>query len=247
MPIVPVALVLAIPLGGALKIESHGVVMLTALGLTVALTFPIAMGVLQGSALLGRRRNAGHSLRAPARLLGLMAIVVSASVEQFRDGVRRHCGWSSGGCPSTRAADTRSSAGPPALGPFLRYLWPVLVGLIGISVLTTVDLLVVKARFAPDVAGEYAAASAFARIAFFLPATILTVLFPVTAARQARGEDTKDILGRSLLVTAAFGALLTLFYGMTGRGLMSTSFGAEFADGGDLLVLFTVSMTSIRS
>ena len=83
----------------------------------------------------------------------------------------------------------------PALGSFLRYLWPVLVGLIGISVLTTVDLLVVKARFAPDVAGEYAAASAFARIAFFLPATILTVLFPVTAARQARGEDTKDILG----------------------------------------------------
>ena len=131
----------------------------------------------------------------------------------------------------------------PGARTVLRYLWPVLVGLIGISVLTTVDLLVVKARFAPDVAGEYAAASAFARIAFFLPATILTVLFPVTAARQARGEDTKDILGRSLLVTAAFGALLTLFYGMTGRGLMSTSFGAEFADGGDLLVLFTMSMT----
>ncbi len=92
-------------------------------------------------------------------------------------------------------------------------------------------------------AGEYGAASAFARIAFFVPATILTVLFPVTAARQARGEETKDILGRSLLVTAAFGALLALFYGMTGRGLMRTSFGAEFVDGGDLLVLFTASMT----
>jgi hypothetical protein len=131
----------------------------------------------------------------------------------------------------------------PSLRPFLHYLWPVLVGLIGISVLTTVDLLVVKARFAPDVAGEYAAASAFARIAFFVPATILTVLFPVTAARHARGEETKDILGRSLLVTAAFGSLLALFYGMTGRGLMRTSFGAEFVDGGDLLVLFTASMT----
>ncbi len=34
----------------------------------------------------------------------------------------------------------------PELGSFFRYLWPVLVGLIGISVLTTVDLLVVKAR-----------------------------------------------------------------------------------------------------
>ena len=102
-----------------------------------------------------------------------------------------------------------------ALGSFLRYLWPVVVGLIGIAILTTVDLLVVRARF-PDDAGPYAAASAFARVAFFLPATILTVLFPRTAARQARGEDTADILGRSLIATAIFGGALAAFYWMTG-------------------------------
>ena len=38
-------------------------------------------------------------------------------------------------------------AARPALGPFLRYLWPVVVGLIGIALLTNVDLLLVKARF----------------------------------------------------------------------------------------------------
>ena len=61
-----------------------------------------------------------------------------------------------------------------------------------------------KARFSGDDAGAYAAASAFARVGFFLPATILAVLFPRTAARQARGEETEDILGRSLLATALF-------------------------------------------
>ncbi len=244
-PIVLVALVLAIPLADALKIESHGVVLLTALGLAVALTFPIAMGVLQGYqrfVAVAAMQVVPSALRLA--LLGLLAIV------GFRLGgavfATVLAGIAAGALavvlvrePLMRGARRAR----PELGPFFRYLWPVLVGLIGISVLTTVDLLVVKARFSPDVAGEYAAASAFARIAFFLPATILTVLFPVTAARQARGEDTKDILGRSLLVTAAFGALLTLFYGMTGRGLMGTSFGAEFTDGGDLLVLFTASMT----
>ena len=244
-PVVALALALAVPLGEALKIGSHGIVLLTALGLAGALTFPIAMGVLQGyqrfvavaamQVVPGALRLCLLALLAVAslRLGGAVAatvitFVASAALAVYL--IRE---------PLSRGARRAR----PALGSFLRYLWPVLVGLIGISVLTTVDLLVVKARFAPDVAGEYAAASAFARIAFFLPATILTVLFPVTAARQARGEDTKDILGRSLLVTAAFGALLTLFYGMTGRGLMSTSFGAEFADGGDLLVLFTMSMT----
>jgi O-antigen/teichoic acid export membrane protein len=245
VPIVALGLVLAIPLGRALHIESRGVVLLTAAGLVGALTSPIAMGVLQGYQRFGA--VAGMQVFPSALRLGLL-------------GLAALVGLSLGGAVLATVLAGLAGAGlalalvreplvrgarlaRPALGPFLRYLWPVLLGLIGISVLTTVDLLVVKARFAPDVAGEYAAASAFARIAFFVPATILTVLFPVTAARQARGQDTEDILGRSLLVTAAFGALLALFYGMAGRGLMGTSFGAEFADGGDLLVLFAVSMT----
>src|SRR5207253_1218576 len=73
----------------------------------------------------------------------------------------------------------RGSAGPrPELRPFLGYLGPVVVGLVGIALLTHVDILVVKARFSAHDAGAYAAASAFARVGFFLPATILAVLFP---------------------------------------------------------------------
>ena len=55
-------------------------------------------------------------------------------------------------------------------------------------------------------------------------------------------RETRDILGRTLIVTAAFGLLLTLFW-MTGRGLVGTSFGTEFTRGGDYLVLLTLSMT----
>ena len=42
---------------------------------------------------------------------------------------------------------------------FLRYLWPVAVGLVGIALLTNVDILIVKARFSGHEAGAYAAAS----------------------------------------------------------------------------------------
>src|SRR4029079_19163945 len=40
-----------------------------------------------------------------------------------------------------------------------------------------------------------------------------------------------------------FGAALTVFYWMTGRGLIHTSFGGEFASGGDLVVALTISLT----
>ena len=135
----------------------------------------------------------------------------------------------------------------PDLRPFLRYLALVALGLVGIALLTHVDIVVVKARFSGDEAGAYGAASAFARIGFFLPATILAVLVPRTAARQARGEATEDILGRSLLVTAGFCAALAVFYAATGVGLVVTTFGGEFAEGGALLAAFALAMELSRS
>ena len=243
--VVALALVLAVPLEKTLKIGSLGAVFLAAVSLAAALVFPIALGILQGY----QRFEAVAAMNVAPFAIRLALLAVTAAVGLQLGGAALAILLASiAGAliaiglvrePLRRGAQ----AAQPALGPFLRYLGPVLVGLIGIALLTTVDLLVVKARFSENAAGEYAAASAFARVAFFLPAAILIVLFPRTAARQARGEEAKDILGRSLIVTAAFGALLTLFYWMTGRGLVETSFGAEFAHGGTLLVLFTISMT----
>src|SRR4029450_9474382 len=105
------------------------------------------------------------------------------------------------------------------LRTFLRYLWPVVVALVGIALLTNVDVLIVKARFSGQDAGAYAAASAFARVGFFLPAATLAALCPRPAARQARGEETEDILGRSLFATAGFCGLLALVYAAAGAGL----------------------------
>ena len=245
LPLVAAGLVLVIPLRELLNIESTGAVALAVTGLVAALAFPIATGVLQGY-------QRFHSIAAlyilPFALrLALLAVVASAG---YRLGGAVFAAVASGVVSAAVAIALLreplrrgAQVARPALGPFLHYLWPVVVGLLGVAILTNVDILVVRARFSADDAGEYAAASAFARVAFFLPATILAVLFPRTAARQARGEETDDILGRSLVVTALFCGLLTLFYAMAGRGLVHTSFGAEFAEGGEFLALLTISIT----
>src|SRR5262249_29875341 len=141
--------------------------------------------------------------------------------------------------PAIRGAEKLSRAD---LRSFLVYLWPVAVALIGIALLTNVDVLIVKARFSGHDAGAYAAASAFARVGFFLPAAILTVLFPRTAARQARGEETEAILGRSLFATAGFCGLLALVYAAAGTGLVTLTYGADYAKGGEVLAPFALAM-----
>jgi O-antigen/teichoic acid export membrane protein len=206
VPLLVVAFALSAPLSGLLHIDSAGLVALAVATLSTALVFPVAMGVLQGQQRfhglatlyvfpwLVRVTVLGVVAAAGYRLGGALFATVVSALAATALAFFLIRGLLAGGGSLSRAE----------LRAFLAYLKPVAVGLVGIALLTHVDVLVVKARFSADDAGAYAAASAFARVGFFLPATILAVLFPRTAARQARGEETKDILGRSLVATAVF-------------------------------------------
>jgi O-antigen/teichoic acid export membrane protein len=244
VPLVAVALALAVPLAGLLNIDSVGVVLLAESTLVTALVFPVAMGVLQGS----ERFQALAVLYVFPWLLRLVLLAIVAAAG-YRLGGAIFCtlvatvAATVGAVELIRAPSLRNARIPrPELRAFLGYLGPVAAGLVGIALLTHVDLLVVKARFADDTAGAYGAASAFARVAFFVPATILAVLFPRTAARQARGEETVDILGRSLLATAGFCAGLAVFYAAAGEGLVAASFGTDFSAGGRVLAPFALAI-----
>jgi O-antigen/teichoic acid export membrane protein len=243
-PLLALAFALAIPLDHLLKIGSIGIVVLAETTLVTALVFPVALGVLQGMqrfhalatlyvlpwlarlfvlavAALAGYRLGGALFATVVGAIAATAFVLALIREQLRGG---------------------DSLSREELISFLRYLRPVAAGLVGIALLTHVDILVVKARFSGDDAGAYAAASAFARVGFFLPAIILAVLFPRTAARQARGEETEDILGRSLLATAVFCAGLALFYAAAGVGLVTMTFGTDFAEGGHVLAPYALAI-----
>jgi O-antigen/teichoic acid export membrane protein len=244
VPLVAVGLLLAAPLSHVLHIGDVGVVVLAVLTLSTALVYPLTMGVLQGF----HRFHvvaALYVLPWVTRLL-LLAVVAAAGYRLGGAVLATLAGAvvaAVAGVVLMRPSLRESGPLPRAeLVAFLRYLRPVAVGLVGIALLSHVDLLIVKARFSGNEAGAYAAASAFARVGFFLPATILAVLFPRTAARQARGDETEDILGRSLLATAGFCGLLALAYAAVGVGLVSTSFGPDFAEGGEVLAPFALAI-----
>lgn len=127
--------------------------------------------------------------------------------------------------------------------PFLRALVPVMVAILATTALTNVDLLMVKARLSSEDAGIYGAAAAFAKVGFFLPAALAGIVFPRVAARRARGEDTGDILGRILVVTAGFCVLLFLLYAAIGGPVVRLTYGADFAEAAGLLWIFGIGMT----
>lgn len=244
VPLVVGFVALSGPISALLSIDETTALAVASLSLVATFMAPVALGIVQGDQRFGtlallqllpfvvRVGFLGLAAAAGWGLLGTVgAVVVSTGLGL---GLALGAAWPFFASRSSRLVS-------PIRG-FLRYLGPVVVGLIAMSILTNADILVVKARFSDDDAGVYAAASAFARVAYFLPATILAVLFPRTAARQARGEDTDDILGRSLIVTVGFCALLAGFYLAVGEPLVRASFGSEFDGAGELLPLFAIEM-----
>ena len=162
-------------------------------GLAVAtLAYPITTGVLQGFQRFGAVAGmivAPFALRIVVLDRGHLGRVAPRRRRLRRSGRRDR---SNGDLaiwlvkePIARGA--RVTARPTSAVP--RYLWPVFVGLSD-RCAHDVDLLVVRARFSGR-RRRVRRRFCFARIAFFLPATILAVVFPRTAARQARGEDTR--------------------------------------------------------
>jgi O-antigen/teichoic acid export membrane protein len=244
VPLMVVALALAAPLSDLLHIHSVGLVVLAVSTLATALVFPAALGVLQGL----QRFHAIAALYVFPWIVRLIVLaVVAAAGYRLGGAIFAAVAGAIGGTALAILLIRQPLSGGGTLPrdelvTFLRYLKPVAIGLVGIALLTHVDILVVKARFSGDEAGAYAAASAFARVGFFLPATILAVLFPRTAARQARGEETEDILGRSLLATAVFCGGLALLYAAAGVGLVSMTFGPDFAEGGKVLAPFSLAI-----
>jgi O-antigen/teichoic acid export membrane protein len=235
--------VLVLPLERLLSIESTEALALAGAALVATFLSPAALGILQGQqrfVALAAVSFAPFAVRVA--VLGLVALA-GATVAGATGAVLASAIAGLGlVLLAVREAVPRPAAAAPPLRPFLHYLAPVMVGLIGVSVLVNADVIVVNARFPDDEAGVYAAAAAFARVGYFFPATILSVLFPRTAARQARGEETADILGRSLIVTGAFCVLLAAVYILIGNALVGDSFGAEFEESGGLLPLFALEI-----
>ena len=218
-------------------------------GVAVAFVLPVALGVLQGLPAIRRRSPSSTCCRSPCgsrssspiALAGLPARRRRVRRRRRRDRQRSGRGHARSSSPCA-AARQRRTTGPAAVPSLPRPGRPRAHRHRGARRTSTSSW---RRRASPDEdAGAYAAASAFARVAFFLPATILAVLFPRTAARQARGEETEDILGRSLLVVAGFcGLLVARVRARRAAGSSTPRFGAEFAEAATCSAPFALAMT----
>lgn len=110
-----------------------------------------------------------------------------------------------------------------------KYSFPVLLMMIATTAMYTIDMILVKHFFNDVDAGYYAALSLIGKIVFFGSMSIALVMFPKVAELHESKGNYKRTLRKSLFLTSAFCALVTLCYFVFPKLMVAALFGSKYA------------------
>lgn len=116
--------------------------------------------------------------------------------------------------------------------------------LICYSVVSQIDLLIVKHKFLPEEAGLYACAALIGKGFLFLPVPVVTVLFPKVVENNRMGKSSFSILNKSLLISfllCIIGVALCFLF----TPYLINIFGVKYAGAGYLIKIFGLAMTPL--
>lgn len=131
-------------------------------------------------------------------------------------------------------ATLRSLPDIKALKPELKYGLLVLCGSLTITVLSSVDIFVVKHFFDAETAGRYAGVSTVARMIFFLTASIAQVLLPSVRLHQAARQN-RALFAKSFGLVITMGGLATLVFTIFATKIVTILMGENYVTYAHLL------------
>jgi O-antigen/teichoic acid export membrane protein len=218
--------VLPLPLVSALQGMLQGVQRFGALAATLLLnaTVRLAVGVILVAAGHGVDGALAASV-AGSGLAMLLPLVLLGPV--LREA------------PGSRGRRWLAGAGSGALG---RETGAAALAFLGLLLLTNVDLLLARHHLAPRASGLYAAGSVVAKVAYWAPQFVATIVFPRLATEAVAR---RRLLARAAAVVAGFGAALLAAVAAAPGLAVALPFGDGYRDVGPDLPLFAALGTAL--
>lgn len=130
----------------------------------------------------------------------------------------------------------------PNLLPMVKYAIPVILMSFATTSLFSTDLVLVKHFFSAHDAGIYASLSTLGKIIFFGAGPVGSVMFPIVARRQARGENYKRVFAFSAILTLSIATGVLFIYWVLPELAINLLYGSLYLEGASLLFWFGVFM-----
>jgi O-antigen/teichoic acid export membrane protein len=243
------AWMLSLAMGGAMVASQHRfasylhfpdsrVLAVLAIGIAAYVPLGVRRGALQGLCSF-ERLSVSFIIEAVTRLL-TGALLVGAGY-----GVFGAVGAISAAVlaahfvpPLGRELRAKTEAGEPAS---FREGIQAIVFFVGQVTISNVDILLVKHFFAPDLAGLYAAVALVGRLLYFASWSVVSAMFPVTAAAKPHEEADSRVVLFPLLVVVAISVVFIFAMSLFPHLIIHAIFGVEFHQGERLLALYAAA------
>ena len=139
----------------------------------------------------------------------------------------------------------RSHSGELSSNSFLemaRFSIPSFLMITMVSIMSNIDIILVRHYCSPDQAGYYATATILGRIAFFLPSSLLIVLFPSVAKATASGSKDTHYLWVSLGLTSILSGVVFLVFLIVGQSIINLVYGDQYSSAAPMLIIVAAAM-----
>ena len=124
----------------------------------------------------------------------------------------------------------------------IRYSIPSFFMITMVVVMCNIDIVLVRHYCASDQAGYYATAAILGRIAFFLPSSLLLVLFPSVAKANASGDKDEHYFWINLGLTTILAGSVFLVLFFAGEPIVQFVYGNEYYLAAPILKIVTAAM-----
>jgi len=126
--------------------------------------------------------------------------------------------------------------------PRFLYSVPVLIAFLCFTILTNIDLVLVKHFFSAEEAGSYAVAAILGKAVLFMPGAIVLAMFPMAAESHALKADSYHFLKKSLAFASLLSGTGVLAYILVPELLVTTLMGAKHASTAHLVRYYGIAM-----
>ncbi len=124
----------------------------------------------------------------------------------------------------------------------LQYSLPVFITLLIVTLISNIDVVLVKHYFAATEAGYYSASSLLAKIIFFITAPIAAVMFPKVSELHIKKARTTSVLKNCLAYTGILSLAAVIAYCTAPTIVVGMLFGREYFEATKIIGIFGVAL-----
>ncbi len=120
---------------------------------------------------------------------------------------------------------------------------PYFISMLIITIILSYDIILAKAFFSSEIAGQYAAISMLGKIIFFGTMAIGKTMFPLTSEKNYKKENTFNLFKKSFLAVAFLCLIATIMYALFPTLIINILYGGQYLELSKLLFYLAISFS----